>query len=265
MRYFAFFASRLLAVALYATLVVAQHKSGKLSQANANAPGQCYCEDMMQRNALEPPIRRTRSAISGELDFVDDEDDTECSENQVVRLGNVTMDISITHQRMEGIGASLVFYTNFLTFHPYKDEIYDAIFGEIKPTVLRMRNSWDSPNRWQSVEDILDVDEELFKASKQRLPERVPKVLLTSWSPPAALKKNGLLVGTKPDAALIKDNDTHQYVYDLLADFWVDGIAAYKRRGIHPRCKYGQQKLVYELLELPETIMVPTTCISTRE
>lgn len=64
------------------------------------------------------------------------------------------------------------------------------------------------------------MDAELFGAAQTRLVGREPKVLLTSWSPPAILKENGILSGTG-NSVLVKGNDTDLFVYDLLAKFWV--------------------------------------------
>jgi hypothetical protein len=115
-----------------------------------------------------------------------------------------------------------------------KKDMYDAIFGELQPSILRMRNSWDSPNQWQDVNNIMSVDEELFREAKARLGKRVPKVMLTSWSPPARLKESGVLGGAG-NSVLVKGNKTNQFVYDELARFWVDGLAAYAARGIAPK------------------------------
>lgn len=53
-------------------------------------------------------------------------------------------------------------------------------------------------------------------------------------SPPASLKQNGVLAGTG-NSNLVKGNDTDLFVYDLLAKFWVDGLAAYADVGIKPK------------------------------
>ncbi|HHX17476.1 MAG TPA: hypothetical protein GX727_01295, partial [Clostridium sp.] len=41
-----------------------------------------------------------------------------------------SIDTSIKHQTMEGFGASIAYYQNWLIDHPNKAEIYDAIFNE---------------------------------------------------------------------------------------------------------------------------------------
>lgn len=178
--------------------------------------------------------QKTRQGESpSELPVLGELDESECSASQPVVMGNITW-TGERKQTMEGMGGSMVFYTNWLTFHPNKNAIYKAIYSELQPSILRLRNSWDSPNVWQSVNDILAVDQELVAEANKRLPNRKPKVLLTSWSPPAFLKSNGVLGGLG-NSALIKDNMTDQFVYDRLAAFWVDGLAAYKAVGIEPK------------------------------
>lgn len=80
-------------------------------------------------------------------DFGEEDNEGKCTTGQPVRIGNVTW-TGTRRQTMEGIGASLVFYTNWITEHKHKQEIYDKIFGEMKPSILRMRNSWDSPSQY---------------------------------------------------------------------------------------------------------------------
>lgn len=136
--------------------------------------------------------------------------ESECSASQPIVMGNITWSGN-TQQTMEGLGGSIVFYTGWSTQHPNKEAIYDAVFSELQPTILRLRNSWNSPSIWESVDQIIAVDSELVAEANKRLPDRKPKIMLTSWSPPAFLKQNGILGGTG-NSALIKDNMTDRFV-----------------------------------------------------
>jgi hypothetical protein len=187
-----------------------------LTSAEANYPVGSMARGLVDE---EEQKRSADGKVGVRGNFGEEDDEGECTAGQPVRIGNVTWSGS-RKQTMEGIGASLVFYTNWITNHKNKAEIYDIIFGEMKPTILRMRNSWDCPNQFQTVNDILKTDSELFREATKRLSRRAPKVLLTSWSPPASLKENRLLLGTG-NSVLIKGNKTDQFVYDKLADFWV--------------------------------------------
>lgn len=71
---------------------------------------------------------------------------------------------------MEGTGGSMVFYTNWLTFHSNKEKIYGALFTELQPSILHLHNVWESPTAFQNVKkNVLAVDEELAAEAHGRL------------------------------------------------------------------------------------------------
>lgn len=150
------------------------------------------------------------------------------------RSGKLTINMQNKRQHMYGIGGSLAFFTNWVTDHPNAELIYDAIFSELRPSVLRMRNSYNQPNQFLTSEQILINDRKIVEAAYLRLPDDKPQILMSSWTPPVELKKNGKLTGGGPDAVLKKDA-SGQFIYKEFAQYWLNSLQEYASLGIVPR------------------------------
>jgi glucuronoarabinoxylan endo-1,4-beta-xylanase len=61
---------------------------------------------------------------------------------QTSQYTNMTISPTESYQTVTGFGASLAYYENWLTAHPKKAEIYDAIFKELSLDILRVRNAY---------------------------------------------------------------------------------------------------------------------------
>jgi glucuronoarabinoxylan endo-1,4-beta-xylanase len=136
---------------------------------------------------------------------------------------NVTVDVAQRFQTLVGFGASQVYYVDWVTLHPNKDEIYEVLFGDLGLDVLRIGN-------WYQARDMQDPQIqntiELVQRAQQSL-GRPPAVLMTSWSPPAEMKSNGQLGG---GGTLVQRNGA--YVYGEFGDWWREAIAAYGAAGV---------------------------------
>ncbi|HAX95719.1 MAG TPA: hypothetical protein DCY35_04245, partial [Prolixibacteraceae bacterium] len=88
-----------------------------------------------------------------------------------------------SYQTMAGFGASLAFYEGWLTAHPNKSQIYDAIFGELSLDILRVRNAYDYDAT------MISKVKEFSNAAQNRLGKPID-ILVSSWGPPAYLKSN---------------------------------------------------------------------------
>lgn len=141
----------------------------------------------------------------------------------VTLASEITVNTESLHQTMNGFGGACVYLEKWLTAHPNKEEIYDLIFKDLNPDILCIRNS--------------------------------------SWSPPAYLKKNGVLNGgTLPQAE-------GEFVYDEFAWWWYDSIVAYTKIGISPTYISMQNDPDYEntalsklhekLKDYPEKPLIP--------
>ena len=146
-----------------------------------------------------------------------------------------TIDINAdqTYQTMDGFGAAIAWYENWLTAHPKKSDIYDLIFKDLNLDILRLRNiyGYDDYTFDDAKEIVGQADESLG---------RPIDILLSSWSPPANLKKNNVTHG----GTLLKTDG--QFVYDDFAKWWVDSVAAYRDAGIVPTYISMQNEPDYE-------------------
>jgi glucuronoarabinoxylan endo-1,4-beta-xylanase len=145
----------------------------------------------------------------------------------------ITVKASEKLQTIKGFGASTAHFENWLTAHPNKSEIYGLIFRDLNLDILRLRNVHGYPDA------TLDNCKEIVQQAAASLGHPVD-VLLSSWSPPASLKKGGVTNG----GTLVKVNG--QFAYDAFAQWWYDSIQAYTAAGIVPAYISMQNEPDYE-------------------
>ncbi|MFP4015729.1 MAG: hypothetical protein ACLFUI_01740 [Halanaerobiales bacterium] len=133
-----------------------------------------------------------------------------------------TIDIDKTYQEIEGFGASIAWYDNWVTGHPNKEELYDIIFKELGTDILRLQN-WHGKNK-----EVGEHTEEIVEEAEKSLGHPV-KILMTSWAPPRSLKSNDDLAH---GGTLIKEDG--EYAYDKFAEYWHNSLRAYEGVGIVP-------------------------------
>ncbi len=130
-----------------------------------------------------------------------------------------------TYQTMEGFGASIAWWYGELFNHPNKEDIYYYIFDELGLDILRLRNIYGKSTRFDIFAEIVD---RMYSYS-----DNSPKIMISSWTPPANLKSNNSVNGGN-SATLKKDATTGKYMYGEFAKYWVDALGAYKLTGIEP-------------------------------
>ncbi|MFZ5988606.1 MAG: carbohydrate-binding protein [Bacillota bacterium] len=133
---------------------------------------------------------------------------------------SASVDINTTYQTLEGFGAAIAWYNNWLTGHPNKNELYRILFHDLGLDILRLRNQYRNSSNF-AYDDV-----EIVKMGKILNPSL--KLLISSWSPPADIKQNGVMNG----GTIIKENGA--FVYDKFADYWYNSLVAYKAKGIVP-------------------------------
>ncbi len=139
---------------------------------------------------------------------------------------NVSVDLDTRYQTMEGFGAALAYYENWLTAHPNKAEVYEAIFGELSLDILRYRNAYDYD------ETMIDRAVEFYEAAEESLGHPI-KILSTSWGPPAYLKSNN----DKSNGGSLRytiDGGTVVFDYEGFANWWAASLDEYNANGIYP-------------------------------
>ena len=133
----------------------------------------------------------------------------------------LTVDTTQRFQTMEGFGGALAFYVNFLVDHPNRSEIYDLVFRDLGLDILRVGNWYQ--NR------VVDESTVTAVAAATASLGHPPRLLMSSWSPPASLKSNA---DTKNGGTLILQDGG--FAYEPFAQWWVDALAAYAARGVKP-------------------------------
>ena len=148
------------------------------------------------------------------------------------RPQGVFVDASVTYQTLEGFGASVAWYQGALVNHPLKDEIYEHIFAELGLDILRFRNRYQ---RTDADDRDLSPEVEIIQRATDSL-GRAPKVLLTSWSPPGAVKASGAEhcdSNDPTDTCTLRRVDG-EFAYGEFAAYWYDSLHHYAEQGIVP-------------------------------
>ena len=138
----------------------------------------------------------------------------------------VTLDPSVRHQTMEGIGGALTWYSDRMLSSPKRNELESLIFDDLGLDIIRLKN-WYFPADYPSNKSPGNIPtsngfrgnynnaKTFYDMAKKN--GRDISVLLSSWSPPANLKTNNDL---QNGGTLKKVGG--KYVYADLAQYWVD-------------------------------------------
>jgi hypothetical protein len=93
------------------------------------------------------------------------------------------------NQTIAGFGAAEAFDTNYLTSHPYRAEIYKALFD---PTAGLGLSFLRVQNNYRGVATGFDTDTPTIVAAANAANGSPLTLLMSSWSPSADLKSNGV-------------------------------------------------------------------------
>jgi glucuronoarabinoxylan endo-1,4-beta-xylanase len=140
----------------------------------------------------------------------------------------VTLAPAERHQTLEGFGASLAWHLDKVTTSA-PPGIYQVLFPDLGLDILRLRNRYA-----RSKPDDRDLGQEvsILRQATQAL-GHPPRILMSSWAPPAALKADGQEdCHNNRDCTLRRENG--QFVYEKFADYWRDSLAHYASLGIVP-------------------------------
>lgn len=139
----------------------------------------------------------------------------------------ITIDAATRYQTLAGFGASLAYAEDAIVEHPDKAALYDLVFRDSGLDVLRIGNRYQGAND----QDLLATSE-IVSAATERL-GRAPLLLMTSPSPPAALKANGSTLCTGDQASCtLRQLPEGGFDYAGFADHWRTSLDAYTNAGI---------------------------------
>jgi glucuronoarabinoxylan endo-1,4-beta-xylanase len=140
----------------------------------------------------------------------------------------VVIDVSARHQALVGLGATVGYAEDEIVSHPQKAALYDAMFAELGIDLLRLRV------RNASGAGMLGAASEILTEAEQGL-GRSPTLLVTSWSPPAALKQSGATsCQGNADTCTLARNSAGEFDYAGFAAYWRSSLDDYEKAGIFP-------------------------------
>lgn len=132
------------------------------------------------------------------------------------------------HQTLEGFGASIARYID-QAVDGRTPGLYKTLFPDLGLDILRFRNRF---HRTEAGDRDLREEVEILRRAKLAL-GHAPKILLSSWSPPAELKaSHAERCKSNADCTLARVGG--QFVYDAFAQYWRDSLAHYASLGIVP-------------------------------
>jgi glucuronoarabinoxylan endo-1,4-beta-xylanase len=131
-------------------------------------------------------------------------------------------------QVLEGFGAATAWFQDRITGDTPKGT-YELLFPELGIDILRLRNRYD---RLEQNDQKLDEDKEIVERATKALGHPL-RILMSSWSPPAALKASGKerCRGNK-DCTLKKVNG--KFPYEEFGEYWKKSLEHYTTLGIVP-------------------------------
>ncbi len=136
----------------------------------------------------------------------------------------LAVDPTITYQEMIGFGGSLTWYSERIMSSPDKNKICQLLFEDMGMDIVRFKNNY-YPQGYPAVKttDVMENSglKNLFTVTGQlndiaKLYNPGIMTLISSWTPPSALKSNNNL----RQGTLKKEGGA--YMYEAFADYWVD-------------------------------------------
>ena len=142
--------------------------------------------------------------------------------------GNAAVSVSTDSrfQTLEGFGAATAWYDENLVGRTTKG-IYELLFPDLGLDIIRFRNRF---NRSDYKDGHPEWSAEILERANRAL-GRPLKVLLSGWSPPAALKANQMEKCKGNDDCTLAKKDG-QFVYQQFADFWLESVKHYASLGV---------------------------------
>lgn len=146
-------------------------------------------------------------------------------------------------QVMDGFGGGITWYGSWAVAHPNRDAIFDTVFSELKPSVLRIRNTFGQGTDegglgGQTTAELMEETAFVVNEGRKRLTGVDEfKILMCSWSPPAALKKSGALNGGEGGsfgADTLRKDSRGVFIYEEFAQYWLESLKAYAAMGVEP-------------------------------
>lgn len=148
-----------------------------------------------------------------------------------------TLRPSAVRQPIYGFGGSQTFNGDALADYPGREAVYQALFGELKLDIFRLRNY----HAYAGQQEKFDRVTREFAGAARRWSDPAKRgdkgpvrLLFTSWSPPAYLKSNNRVSGRSdgtergtPDVTL-RRKPSGEYVYSEFAEWWLGSLYRFR-------------------------------------
>jgi glucuronoarabinoxylan endo-1,4-beta-xylanase len=142
----------------------------------------------------------------------------------------VTIDVTDRHQTMVGFGASMAFYADFVSRrHVTGDDLDQVLFSDLGLDILRLGNWYQNQDEMGTspTTPFTDAAAPIVVQRATAALGHPPRVLMSSWTPPAYLKSNG---DTKNGGTL--SGGAGAYDYTGFAAWWASTLATYRDMGV---------------------------------
>lgn len=141
----------------------------------------------------------------------------------------VSIDLATQFQRLVGFGSTQAYAENEVVQTPNQAELFDAMFSNLGLDILRLRDRYAYAG-----DDNLASAARIIAGATTSLGRR-PITVLTSWSPPAALKASGATICRgDDDTCTLARLTTGGFDYEGYAAYWRASLDAYMAVGVTP-------------------------------
>ena len=150
---------------------------------------------------------------------------------------SVAIDTSVTHQTLVGFGAATAYQSYLLSGQG--DDLFQLLFVDSGLDILRLGN-WFQNQGGSTTTTSPFTDTAAVQIVQKATAARggtPPKILMSSWTPPAYLKSNGVtrppFGSTNATAGTLIQNGG-AYDYADFGDWWARALQAYAAQGVVP-------------------------------
>ena len=136
----------------------------------------------------------------------------------------ITVNPSVTYQKMIGFGGSLTWYSDRITNSPNRNQICQLLFEDLGTDIIRFKNNYypygypdvktTEAMENSSILALFNTTSQLYTLARQYNPDI--RFLISSWTPPSALKSNNNL----RQGTLKKEGEA--FMYQAFAEYWND-------------------------------------------
>jgi len=159
---------------------------------------------------------------SGVILYVDDANVYGPPPNPINPNATGQVNTSVRHQILEGFGAAGAWYDNTLvSLGNSQPAIYDVLFGQLGLDIYRLKNNYQIDTGYAGRAGTIVANATASLGHS-------PRIMISSWSPPAYLKSDSNTIG-----GTLKKNGSGNYMYTEFAQWWYDSLIDFTNHGVN--------------------------------